>query len=201
MGAFGFNSANNKYPQKYLGDIEKYAFKRMDSKENGGNGDGKVDIKEGLQDLQECIFGGISKDSSDYKKLKAATANLPEILAKYAGSDGQFSAKEWAELINGKEWHSVLDTLKSTHTYSQWEMKQIDNSHIKDGLTTKGELKVSLFNQVLKSNPGTDFSEIEAIIDKYAGDDGTFTLSEYMALKNNPQYQAFIKKYHLTPFG
>lgn len=74
------------------------------------------------------------------------------------------------------------------------------NGITKDQKCTKGEVKAGILNNMQKIDPTVDCSNIENIIDKYAGDDGTFTVEEYTALKNDPVYKAFLKKYHVNPF-
>ena len=65
---------------------------------------------------------------------------------------------------------------------------------------TKGEIKVGILNNLLTNGVNIDTKEIEAIIDKYAGDDGTFTHKEYMALKEDPVYKDILNQYGVTPW-
>lgn len=44
-------------------------------------------------------------------------------------------------------------------------------------------------------------SKIPAALQKYAGDDGTFTVEEYTALKNNKVYKNFLDQYNVSPFS
>jgi len=76
-----------------------------------------------------------------------------------------------------------------------------------DGKVTKGEVKVGLLNNLQKMNLPLVYdkeaigSRLEALVDKYAGEDGTFTVAEYTAMKNNPEYKQIIKDLHLVPFN
>ena len=197
------NGAGNQYPQSYLDEIKNQAFSRMDSKDNGGNGDGRVSTAEALNDLHiGGLLSGLQEGSAEYTKLKNLTDKIPNVLAKYAGNDGEFSAQEWAEFLNGNEWGEVLDTYHSSSNFSKIEMGWVDKSQncFADGKCTKGEVKVGILNNMARIAPDVDCSHIEEIIDKYAGEDGTFTVAEYTAMKNDPEYKAFLKQYHVTPF-
>lgn len=103
-------SGNNQYSQKYLDAVNDVMTNRMDNKDNGGNGDGKVDIYEALNDLHlSDLLSGLKEGSAEYTKLKGLTDQVPAVLQKYAGDDGIFSTKEWADFLNGQEWNSVMD--------------------------------------------------------------------------------------------
>jgi hypothetical protein len=192
-----------EFSQDYLNGI-KDVFKRMDDVKNGGNGDGKVNIKEAFNDLAVAsLFDGMKKGSSDYNKLKDATANISDILKDYAGDDGEFSAQEWAEFLNGEEWGNVIDTYHSSEAWSKIEMDWVDNSDgmIKDGKVTKGEVKVGLADDLIQRGyDDVDTSSLDELIDKYAGEDGTFTTKEYTAMRNDSLYKAFVDKYGIVPF-
>ena len=103
-------TTNRQYPQEYLNEIKNSAFKRMDLKKNGGNGDGKISIGEALNDLNIDFLrnDGYFQSKQSKNKFENAVSNLPSILANYAGDDKEFSPQEWAEFINGKEWREVL---------------------------------------------------------------------------------------------
>ena len=186
-----------KWDSGYLNDIKNHAFKRMDG---AGDKDGKVTIKEALNDLNiGSLLSG--QNEADTAKIKAAADKIPEVLAKYAGEDGTFSAEEWANFLNGNEWGAVLDAWHSSGKDAKLEMSWIDNAHgYPDKAVTKGEVKVGILNNLLAQNVNIDTTEIEAIIDKYAGEDGTFTHKEYMALREDPAYKEILNKYHVTPW-
>lgn len=80
-------------------------------------------------------------------------------------------------------------------------MSWIDNKHIKDGMTTKGEVKVGLLNSLNTKGYNINTTGIETIVDKYSGEDGTFSLEEYMALKNDDTYKTFLDKYNVSPYS
>lgn len=196
------NDGGTAYSEQYLKEIKNMALTRMDK---AGNGDGKVTVNEALKDLD---IGGLlnGQNADDTKKIKTAAKNIEQVLAKYAGTDGVFSAQEWADFLNGDEWGSVLDVWHSSGRKAQLEMDWTDRAHIKDNKMTKGEVKVGILNNLLYNknkygmNIPTDTTEIEAIIDKYAGPDGTFTLAEYKQMKNDPVYKEFVEQYNVTPW-
>lgn len=190
------------FSQDYLYDIKTEAFARMDSVENGGNGDGKITVNEAYNDLQiDSLFSGIKDDTDEYKNLKAMTDKIPEALVEYSGEDEEFSPEEWAQFLNGDEWGDVLDAYHSSSGFAKLEMSWIDNKHIKDGMTTKGEVKVGLLNSLNTQGHNINTKGIEVIVDKYSGDDGTFSLEEYMALKNDDTYKTFLDKYNVSPYS
>ena len=155
------NNSNN-YPKDYLNSIQNDVFKRIDGKENGGNGDGKISVNEVYNDLNiGSLLNGLAPYSKEYTKLKSLTDNIPAALQKYAGNDGIFTATEWANFLNGNEWDEVLDTYHSSSNFAKIEMGWID---------------------------------------KYVGEDGTFTTEEYTQLKNDPYYKNFMKQYNITAF-
>lgn len=190
------------YPKEYLDGIKNGAFKRMDAKEYGGNRDGKISTKEAYNGLNiNSLFSNLEKGSEEYNKLKTYVNKIPDAIKKYAGEDEEFSAEEWAQFINGSEWGQVLDIYHSSSGRAIQEMKWIDSAGIQDGNTTKGEIKVGIFNSLANTNQKqVDTSEIELIIDDYAGDDGTFTVEEYMALKEDPEFKAFLEEYGIQPY-
>ena len=197
-----------KYPQEYLNGINDVLTNRMDG--NGGKKDGKVTVNESYNDLNiGGLLQGLKEGSDEYNKLKALTDKVPEALAKYAGSDGIFQAEEWAEFLNGNEWGQVIDTYHSSSNFAKIEMGWIDNSKgmIPDGHVTKGEVKVGLLNNLQKMDlpnmydKGAIGGRLEALVDKYAGEDGTFTVEEYVAIKNDPEYKQILNDMHLVPFG
>lgn len=193
------NTVSNQYPKSYLKDIEDNTLKRMDSAKNGGNGDGKVSVDEALAGLNiERLLNGQNK--KDAKAISKTSENILEVLTQYAGEDGIFDAQEWADFLNGEEWDKVIEAYNSSGKKAQIEMEWVDNSGIKDGKTTKGEIKVGILNNLQDNGYYIDTTEIEALIDKYAGDDGTFTLEEYQSLKSNKRYQEFIEKYNVSPW-
>ena len=198
----GLDGITSKYPPEYLKSIEFIMAKRMDG--NGGKKDGKVTVNEALNDLNiSSLFSGLRKGSFEYINLWSLTSNMTKVLKRYAGSDGIFQPKEWAAFLNGNEWGAVLEQYHSSSNFAQMEMRRIDNSNgvITDGKLTKGDVKTSILNKILKIDRNFDTTQIEDLIDVYAGKDGTFTLSEYTALKNNPVYKAVLKKYHLLSYG
>lgn len=200
MGFLNINGSDGSYPKEYLDHIKNETFKRMDAK---GNNDSKVTVNEAYKDLDiGSMLSGLKKGSPEYNKLNGLTSNVLEILAKYAGKDGKFSPEEWAAFLNGNEWRAVIDTYHSSSNFAKIEMDWVDNSRnsINDGKVTKGEVKVGILNNLAGKNINVDTTGIEALIDKYAGDDGTFTVEEYMKLKNDKQYKEFLNKYNITPF-
>lgn len=187
----------NKYPASYLNEIKNGALKRMDT-----NGDGKVNVDEAFKslDIASLISG---QDEKDAQKIKAAAKQIPEVLAKYAGNDKQFSAEEWADFLNGKEWDTVMDAWHSSGVKAKLEMEWTDNAHHKDGSTTKGEVKAGLFNSAvskLKQTPSGLLQKINDIVEKYVGDDGIFSLTEYMQMKNDPEYKQLQSQYNMYPW-
>ena len=189
------------YPKEYLDSIKNSAFKRMDAKEYGGNGDGKISTEEAYNSLNiNSLFSNQKKGSEEYNKLKIYAGKIPETIKKYAGDDEEFSAEEWAQFINGDEWGQVLDIYHSSSGRAIQEMKWIDEAGIQDGSTTKGEIKVGIFNKLANTGKNIDTSEIELIIDDYAGDDGTFTVEEYMALKEDAEFKAFLEEHGIQPY-
>lgn len=199
QGGVMTNTVNNKYPSSYLKDIENNALKRMDNTENGGNGDGKVSVDEALADLNiASLING--QNQKDAKAISVASSDILEVLTQYAGEDGIFDAQEWAEFLNGEEWNEVIEAYNSSGKKAEIEMNWVDNRGIKDGKTTKGEVKVGILNNLQDNGYHIDTTEIEALIDKYAGNDGTFTLEEYQKMKSDKKYQEFIEKYNVTPW-
>ena len=193
------NTVSNQYPKSYLKDIEDNTLKRMDSAKNGGNGDGKVSVDEALTSLNiESYLDG--QNEKDAKAISKASENILEVLTQYAGEDGIFDAQEWADFLNGEEWDKVIEAYNSSGKKAQKEMEWVDNSGIKDGKTTKGEIKVGILNNLQDKGYRVDTTEIEALIDKYAGDDGTFTLEEYQKMKSDEKYQEFIEEYNVSPW-
>lgn len=201
LRAYNYNLVNksekSKKDSEYLKEIENKALKQMD---NSGNQDGKITVNEALSDLNiASLLSG--QNEADVAKIKAAAANIPEVLAKYAGQDGVFTAEEWANFLNGEEWGAVLDAYHSSGKDAKLEMTWIDNAHgIPDKAVTKGEVKIGILNNLIANGVNIDTKEIEAIIDKYAGEDGTFTHKEYMALREDPVYKEILNQYGVTPW-
>ena len=190
---------SNNYDDAYLKAIQQEAFTRMDSTENGGNGDKKVTTDEAYRDLNiGYLING--QNAEDAAKIKEASANIKNVLANYAGADGVFTATEWANFLNGSEWNTVLDVWHASDKKAQLEMTWIDNAHSQDGQTTKGEIKVGIIQNLQAQNNNIDTTTIEALIDKYAGEDGTFTLKEYQAMKKDPEYKAFVEQHGAKPW-
>lgn len=189
---------SGNYDSNYLNEINN-TLKRIDSKENGGNGDGKVTVAEAYKELG--ISGMLSGQSqADAAKIKAASSNLMGVMAKYAGDDGVFNAQEYAEFINGSEWKAVLDVWHSSSKKAEMEMSWIDDVHINDGQVTKGEIKSGLFNNLRQNNVNMNFSFLENLIDMFAGKDGVFTTEEYMQMKKNPMYKMMTEQYNAVPW-
>ena len=192
--------SGGNYSQDYLNGI-KETFKRMDDVKNGGNGDGKVNTYEAFQDLDTgSLFYGMQEGSDEYNRLKNSLSGLTEVLEQYAGDDGEFTAEEWADFINGDEWGEVLDAFHSSSARSRYEMDWIDNAHITDNECTKGEVKVGFLWDLAEKGIKVDTTSFEELIDKYAGEDGTFTAEEYTAMRKDPMYQAFVEKYGVAPY-
>jgi len=187
---------NQKWDSSYLNGIKNEVFTRMDQ---AGNGDGKVTIDEAFEDLDiGSLLSGQSKE--DCEKIFGAAQNINDVLAEYAGADGIFSPEEWAEFLNGDEWGSVMDAWHSSGKKAELEMNWIDDAHIKDGKVTKGEIKVGIFNNIISKNQNIDTKELEDIIDKYAGDDGTFSKEEYMKLRQDPLYNEITNQFGALPW-
>ncbi len=185
-----------KWDSAYLNEIKNEAFKRMDQ---AGNGDGQVTIDEAFEDLDiGSLLSGQSKE--DCEKIFGAAQNINDVLDEYAGADGIFSPEEWADFLNGDEWDGVLDAWYSSGKMAEIEMNMIDNAHIKDGRVTKGEIKAGIFNNIISKNPNINTSELENIIDKYAGDDGTFSKDEYMQLRKDPLYDEITNQFGALPW-
>lgn len=198
------NDGGSTYPKEYLDGIQKYRLNSMDAKENGGDGDGQASVQEALADLQiDSLFNGLKQGSQEYNRLKNLTDALPQALAKYAGADGIFTAEEYANFLNGAEWGAVLDAHHSSSNFAKMEMGWIDDSPgmSKDGQVTKDEVKAGILNNLIQRGINVDTAKIEELIDKYAGEDGTFTVEEYTALKNDEEYKSFLKQYHAVPFN
>ena len=213
MSLLNFNYSDNNYSKEYLNGIKNDVFTRMDK---NGNSDGKITVNEAYKDLDiGSLLSGLNKGSSEalenamshFENSKTEEAikaqdKAKEVLAKYAGSDGEFSSKEWADFLNGNEWNAVLDAYHSSSNFSKIEMGWIENSShsVKDGVVSKGAVKAGLLNDLSRKNINIDTTGIEALIDKYAGEDGMFTVEEYTKLKNDKQYKEFLNKYHVVPF-
>ncbi len=61
----------NGYSSEYLNAIQNDVFSRMDAKDNGGNGDGAVNVEEAFNDLSiGSLFDGLDENSDEYAKLK-----------------------------------------------------------------------------------------------------------------------------------
>ena len=193
--------STRKYSAEYLRQINTVLTSRMDG--NNGKKDGRVTVSEAYKDLNPAsLLSGLKAGTVEYNKLKLYTGFLPQILKQYAGKDGVFQAKEWADFLNGKEWNNILDTYHSSSNSEKIEMGWIDSARgmKPDGMITKGEVKAGLIQNMLKINPNYNMTIIENMIDRYAGKDGIFTLKEYTDMKNNLAYSAFLKEYKAVPF-
>lgn len=166
-----------------------------------GNGDGKVDINEAYKSLKIGLMLLMNQGSKDAEKIKASSDGMKETLAKYSGADGTFSAQEWAEFLNGKEWGRVLDDFNASSGRAKLEMSWIDQVHNNDGKVTIGEIGSSLWNNLVTNVHKPSESQhkfITETLKKYAKDDGIFSLEEYQALKQDKEYETFIQKNDLT---
>lgn len=189
-----------EFSQDYLNSIKNEAFPRIDSKDRYGNGDGKITVDEVYKDLEiGRLFYGLKEDSDEYNRLKTYTDRIPEAIVEYSGEDEEFTPEEWAKFLNGEEWGDVIDAYHSSSNFAQLEMGWIDNQGIQDGILGKGEVKVGILNNIAQSGRKFDTTEIEAIVDKYAGDDGIFSVEEYTALKNDETYSTFLKENCVSP--
>lgn len=118
MGTRVNGATQFKYPAEYLKGCEA-KLKQIDKEY--GNGDGKVSIEE----MQIAFKKGplaIMTDTRDYKygkysaligeidknKILFAYRKMPEAIKKSAGQDKVYSAEEYAQLINSKEWDECL---------------------------------------------------------------------------------------------
>ncbi len=77
-------------------------------------------------------------------------------------------------------------------------MGWIDKEGSNDGITAKGEIKVNILNNLSYLGYNIDTTEIEALIDNYAGEDGIFTPEEYTSMKNDNTYKNFLDKYNIS---
>lgn len=190
------SSNQSKYDKEYLEDIEKIAFSRMDE---AGNGDGKITVDEAFKDLDiGSLLSG--QNLSDIAQIAYQAKDIEKVLEEYAGDNGEFSAEEWADFLNGEEWGGVLDAWHSSGKKAELEMSWIDKAGIEDGKTTKGEVKVGLIQNLDANGIDIDTTDLEALVDKYAGKDGTFSKSEYKKLMNDPIYKAYREIYNITPW-
>ena len=104
------SSNQSKYDKEYLEDIEKIAFSRMDE---AGNGDGKITVDEAFKDLDiGSLLSG--QNLSDIAQIAYQAKDIEKVLEEYAGDNGEFSAEEWADFLNGEEWGGVLDAWHSS---------------------------------------------------------------------------------------
>lgn len=101
----------------HLKSINNIAFKRMDT---AGNKDCKVSVKEAYEDLN-VNFMSEGQSATDTFKATFNTPDIPEVLKKYAGKDGEFSAKEWANFLNGDEWGEALEAWHSSEKMAELE--------------------------------------------------------------------------------
>ena len=172
----------------------------MDNKANGGNGDGKASVDEALNDLHiASLFEGLEESSDEYKNLKKYTDKIPAALAKYAGSDKEFTADEWDKFLNGEEWTKVIDTHHQSSNYAEIEMGWVDNNQKKDSVVTSTEVKAELYVKFAKAHSEEDGSIIKTIcdlVDKFAGSDSKFTKEEYTKMLKDSTYAEFMKKYY-----
>ncbi len=188
------------YSQNYLNGIKQTFNTRIDG--NSGKKDGKVTVAEAYKDLNVGdLLSGLKPNSQEYNKLSSLTNKIPQALQRYAGSDGVFTENEWADFLNGSEWGAVLDTYHSSSNWAETEMAFVDNAHnSKDGMITCGEVKVGLLNSIdYNYSSNFDTTELEAIVDNYAGDDGIFTKEEYTKMLNDPRYKSIIKQTGASP--
>jgi len=194
----GASRSNNPY-------LDSVNEAMNDNDKTFGNGDGKFTVDEAYAslDIGNLLNG---QNEQDAEKIQTAAQNIKQTLAEYAGDDGVFSTVEWANFINGKEWGDVLDAWHSSGKKAQMEMNWTDEAGIQDGKMTKGEVKAGILNNIayLQSqgelSSSVDTTEIEALIDEYAGDDGVFTLEEYQNLRKNSKYKKFTFELGVTPW-
>ena len=206
------NSGN--YSLDYLNDIKKNQLDKGDLKENGGDGDGNLSVNEAFNNLAlDSVFNHLSGDGAE-EKLNGIKSNVGNVLAKYAGDDGNFSAQEYADFLNGDEWNSVLswldevdnafygevetqkDALKLSQDEKQelrQEMNFIEQDYYNDGVLSKGEFTVHILNDLFQRGVDVDTSEIETLIDKYAGKNGSFGAKEYYLLKQDETFKNFLQ--------
>lgn len=190
----------NRYSNVYLNGVRQALSENADG--NGGKKDGMVTVQEALNSLDiGGMLYGIQQGTQEYNNLKTLADNIPQALQKYAEKDGVFQAQEWADFLNGNEWGQFLDSYSSSSKCLKQEMQKIEQSQegFKDGLLSKGELKVGIINNLRKIAPFINTAMIESIIDKYAGQDGIFSVEEYAALKKDPCYDLFLKTFKVSP--
>ena len=191
---------SNGYSYGYLNEVKQAMAANIDG--NGGKKDGKVTVQEALNSLNiGGMLYGIKEDTQEYKNIKTLADNMSQTVQKYAGKDGVFQVQEWANFLNGNEWGQFLEVHRSSSKSLKQEMQKIEQSQegFKDGLLSKGELKVGIINNLRKIAPFINTAMIESIIDKYAGQDGIFSVEEYAALKKDPCYDLFLKTFKVSP--
>ena len=195
--AYGLSHINKKkWDQEYLNGIQNESFKKIDG---AGNNDNKVTVDEVLNDLNIPDLL-LEQNEVDTAKIKAVADKIPEALVQYAGQDGEFTPEEYAEFLNGSEWGAVLEAWHSSGQDAKLEMNWIGNTNLPDIAVSKGDIKAGILNNFEVLGVNFDTTEIESVIDKYAGEDGMFTQKEYMALRKDPLYKDILKKYNVTPW-
>lgn len=191
----GFSSLRSGYSK-----ASQNPLVRMDSKANGGNGDGKASVDEALKDLNiQALFQGLEENSDEYKNLKKYTDKIPAALAKYAGNDNEFTDEEWDKFLNSEEWSKVIDTHKQSSNYAEIEMGWVDNNQTKDSVVTSVEVKAEIYSKFARTHASEDSSILKIVselIDKYAGSDNKFTKEEYINMLKDSTYSNFMKKYY-----
>ncbi|MBQ3642352.1 hypothetical protein II906_10590, partial [bacterium] len=208
-GKYYFIDTNGNLKQDdYLNDIQDVMDNRMDGNK-AGKKDGKVSYEEAYNDLDiPDLFDGLQEGSDEYNKLKTLTDKIPEALKKYIGSDGQLQAEEWSKFLNGPEWGAVLDQFHSSSNWASFQMSWIKISNEMDrnvdvtkDIVTKGLLSNLKKNYSSDNQFNSVSNRLKALVEKYAGKDGVFTVKEYTAMLNDSEYKQLIDKYHLTPYN
>ena len=200
MTTSGVGGSN--FPEQYLAEIKNTL---QNNDKQYGNGDGQLDINEAYSSLDVASLLA-NQNSADAEKIKTSSADIQDVLKKYAGKDGVFSAQEWAEFLNGEEWGAVLKAWHSSSGKAKLEMAWIDQANsTKDGKVAQGEITSSLINNLIAQgkkleNLDNEKTFLADIVAKYAGADGVFTLEEYQALKADKDYQEFVNKNHIVPW-
>ena len=209
---------NQTYDAGYLKSIKDVAFKRMD---NAGTKDGKISVEEAYKDL-DIGFMLEGQNATDTFKIASSTSDIPEVLKKYAGKDGEFSAKEWANFLNGDEWGEALEAWHSSEKMAELEkdwaeaenlyyqeiedvaFKRMDAYGNKDGKITIDEALADLdIASLLEDQSAIDTikifssaSKIPEALEKYAGGDGEFSAKEWASFLNGDEWGEVLDAWH-----
>lgn len=191
---------SQSFSSSYLNSIRQTFNSRIDGNTDGKK-DGKITVAEAYRDLNiSDMLSGLNPSSQEYNRIKSATDRVPQALRNYAGSDGVFTENEWANFLNGAEWGAALDAYHSTSRWAEHEMSSIDEASDRNGRVSVGEVKAGLLNSISETYSSFNTTELEAIVDNYAGNDGIFSKEEYTRMLNDPKYRNIINQTGATPY-